>query len=165
MNKLLEYKGYKGSIEADLEDKCLYGQALFLADAIIYQGRDIEELEACFQQAIDEYLETCAELEKDPERPFSGSFNLRMPQDLHRQLAYKAVEEGIKLNALVNKACLALLENSYEQTIVHTHKLQHEHHVFKTFEYPKEKASDFTAYSPKLKLVGGSEYGQAELQG
>ena len=36
------------------------------------------------------------------ERTFSGRFNLRLPPELHRELAVEAAEHGISLNRLVS---------------------------------------------------------------
>jgi predicted HicB family RNase H-like nuclease len=35
-------------------------------------------------------------------RPFSGKFLVRVPPEVHRQLAMKAAEEGVSLNRLIN---------------------------------------------------------------
>lgn len=121
MSKTLEYKGYRGSIEFDLEDKCLFGKALFLSDAVIYQGNDLSELEKCFQSAIDDYLDTCAEIGKNPEKPFSGSLNVRMPQEMHKRLAYRAADLGININTAINKSIACFLADQPVQTHNHVH--------------------------------------------
>ena len=36
------------------------------------------------------------------ERRYSGRFNVRIPQSLHRELAMQAAEEGVSLNRLVS---------------------------------------------------------------
>jgi predicted HicB family RNase H-like nuclease len=35
-------------------------------------------------------------------KPFSGKFVVRVPPEVHRELAVKAAEEGISLNRLIN---------------------------------------------------------------
>lgn len=49
-------------------------------------------------------LEDSGELIPEPisERRFSGKFNVRVPESLHRELALKAAEEGVSLNRLVS---------------------------------------------------------------
>ena len=37
------------------------------------------------------------------ERPYSGTFNVRIPGELHRRLATEAAEQGISLNRLVSQ--------------------------------------------------------------
>jgi predicted HicB family RNase H-like nuclease len=59
----LEYKGYRGSIEYDEENKCLCGKVLGLTkDSITYEGSTVEELESDFKAGIESYLEGCQEL-------------------------------------------------------------------------------------------------------
>jgi predicted HicB family RNase H-like nuclease len=37
------------------------------------------------------------------DRPYSGRFNVRVPENLHRRLAIEAAEQGISLNRLVSE--------------------------------------------------------------
>lgn len=68
MREQLEYKGYTGSIEYSVEDSCFYGEVLGIADLISYEGNTKERLESDFREAVDEYLITCKEVGKEPER-------------------------------------------------------------------------------------------------
>lgn len=49
-------------------------------------------------------LESSGETIPEPisERRFSGRFNVRVPESLHRELALTAAEEGVSLNRLVS---------------------------------------------------------------
>ena len=67
--KELKYKNYRGSIEYSEEDKCLFGEVQDVPALILYEGQTLEELEADFRDAIDDYLELCAETHYTPERP------------------------------------------------------------------------------------------------
>lgn len=64
----LEYKNYRGSIEYSEEDKCLFGQVQGIRSLILYEGQTLEELEADFRDAIDDYLELCERNHYTPER-------------------------------------------------------------------------------------------------
>lgn len=75
--KSLKHKGYVGSSNISLEDNCLYGKIEFINDLVTYEGQTPEELKAAFIEAVDDYIETCKELEQAPEKPFKGSFNVR----------------------------------------------------------------------------------------
>jgi predicted HicB family RNase H-like nuclease len=70
---------------------------------IAFDGLSVDELEASFFAAVDEYLNDCDRLGKDPDKPFSGRFNLRIPPELHRQAVIVAEKEGVSLNAFVEK--------------------------------------------------------------
>jgi predicted HicB family RNase H-like nuclease len=50
---------------------------------------------------VDDYLALCAKRGKEPEKPFKGSFNVRVGPELHRRLALAAAKRGMSLNRLV----------------------------------------------------------------
>jgi antitoxin HicB len=57
------------------------------------------------QEAIALMIEECRERGLPlpaPKSRFSGHFNVRVPKELHRELARRADEEGVSLNALVS---------------------------------------------------------------
>ena len=100
-DNFLKYKNYIGSVEYDLTDKCLYGKILFIDDLVTYEGETIEELENAFHEMVDDYLETCKELGKIPQKVYSGSFNVRTGPQIHQALAEIAELENISLNKLI----------------------------------------------------------------
>ena len=104
MSKTLSYNGYDGSVEYSAEDRLLHGRILGLRDMVLYDGASIREIEKNFRGAVDEYLAFCAAEGKTPDVPFKGSFNVRIPQDLHQRAALYAEEHDLKLNAVVQLA-------------------------------------------------------------
>ncbi|MCM1264646.1 MAG: type II toxin-antitoxin system HicB family antitoxin [Candidatus Gastranaerophilales bacterium] len=100
-NNVLKYKNYIGSVEYNLTEKFLYGKILFIDDLIMFEGNTIEELENSFKEMVDEYLETCKELGKAPQKAYSGSFNVRTGATIHQALAEIAELENISLNKLI----------------------------------------------------------------
>lgn len=103
MNKTLTYKNYLGSIEFDLEDNYLHGSILFINDKIIYSGETLEELKQSFETAVDDYLEFCQEMGKEPEKPCSGRFNVRISPKLHADCLKQAKQHHLSLNAFIAK--------------------------------------------------------------
>ena len=99
--KNLEYKAYTGSIEYSKEDDLLYGKVLGIRGLISYEGETGNELEADFREAIDTYLIDCKRDSVAPEKPFKGSFNVRISSKLHRKAAILAMEEKMSLNNFV----------------------------------------------------------------
>ena len=77
MSNVLAYKGYFAPVEFDAEQHVLTGMVAGIRDAIVFEGSTAEEVEQCFHDAVDDYLEFCAEKGKEPERAFKGSFNVR----------------------------------------------------------------------------------------
>ena len=107
--KHLEYKGYTGTIEYNKEDKVLYGKVIGIKGLLSYEGFTGTKLEADFKGVIDAYLEDCKESGNKPEKPFKGSFNVRIPSDLHRDAAIKAMELNTSLNGFVSESIRARL--------------------------------------------------------
>lgn len=99
--KYLEYKNYTGSIEYSREDDLLFGKVLGIQSLISYEGKTGHELENDFKLAIDAFLESCRKEEIKPEKPFKGSFNVRISPELHHKAALLAMKEKITLNNLV----------------------------------------------------------------
>jgi predicted HicB family RNase H-like nuclease len=98
----LKYKGYSGTVEYSEEDKCLYGKAIGMnKNSVTYEGKTVEELKADFESGIDLYLESCKERGIKPQKPFSGSLNIRIPSELHSKLALKAQMTGRSINAII----------------------------------------------------------------
>lgn len=68
MIQSITYKGYTGSVEYSPEDKYLFGEVQDVPALILYEGQTLEELEADFRDAIDDYLELCERNHYTPER-------------------------------------------------------------------------------------------------
>ena len=97
----LKHKGYLGSIEHDLDEGILYGKVLHVTDLILFEGETLSDLKKNFDQAVDDYLATCVEQGIEPEKPFKGSFNIRIAPELHKQVAIAASQHGMSLNRFV----------------------------------------------------------------
>lgn len=104
----LKYKGFIGSIEVELDDNTLYGKVLGLEKGtlITYEGNTIAELKEDFENAVDDYIAYCKENGVPLKKSYSGSFNIRIPSELHAKVAEKAQMEGVSLNAFVRKAIM-----------------------------------------------------------
>ncbi len=125
MNKLT-HRGFTGSVDISLEDDCLYGKIEFISDLVTFEGKDIEEIKKSFCEAVDDYIDICKEVGKEPEKPFKGSFNIRTGTDLHKKSALQAKVKGISLNEFV---CTAL-DNEVQKdkgNEIHIHHHKHEH--------------------------------------
>lgn len=103
-NDLLKYRGYFGSVQYSAEDKCLYGKVEFIDDLVIYEGGSVLEVEEAFRNAVDDYLSTCAESGTKPNVTCKGSFNVRVGEKLHRELAVEALRNQQSLNEFIKTA-------------------------------------------------------------
>jgi predicted HicB family RNase H-like nuclease len=71
----------------------LYGKVLGIKGLISYEGQTGHGLEADFKETADTYLSDCKEEGIEPEKPFKGSFNVRIYPKLHQTAALLAMEK------------------------------------------------------------------------
>jgi predicted HicB family RNase H-like nuclease len=106
MSDYLQHKGYAGSVEYSADDGCLHGRILFIRSLVTFEAQDLAGLQRAFVEALEDYLENCAERGVEPEQSFKGSFNVRITPEAHRKAALMAAREGVSLNKLVERALL-----------------------------------------------------------
>lgn len=104
MNDILEYKSYYAEVHFSGEDEVFYGKIIGINDLVSFEGTTVSELKKAFREAVDDYLVTCEELGKDAEKTYKGSFNVRIPSELHRQAARYATIKKMTLNDFVRYA-------------------------------------------------------------
>ena len=68
MKTTFEYHGYYGSAEPSIEDNCLYGKILRINDLVLYEADTMTELHKAFTAAVDDYIETCRTIGKEPQK-------------------------------------------------------------------------------------------------
>lgn len=99
----MKYKGYEAVIKYSNEDETFIGEVINTNDILIFDGDNVSEIKQSFQGVVDDYINDCNAENKDPNRPFSGQFVMRIKPELHRDLFIKAKQAGLSLNAFVNK--------------------------------------------------------------
>ena len=67
----------------------------------MFEGKNVTELENAFRDAVDDYLEQCHTEGIEPQKPFSGKFNLRMSSELHARTAQTASRLGKSVNQFI----------------------------------------------------------------
>lgn len=101
---MLKYKDYIGYVEFDEEAEIFHGEVVNTRDVITFQGSTVQSLKKAFKESVDDYLAFCQERNEQPERPFSGKFNVRLDPELHREAYIAAKMAGISLNTWVARA-------------------------------------------------------------
>ncbi len=101
MENVLRYKDFVGTVQYNADDKVFHGKLAFITDLVTFEGTSVSELETAFVEAVDDYLELCETVGKKPEKSFTGSFNVRMKPELHRQVAITSLQKGMSLNQVV----------------------------------------------------------------
>ena len=104
MKNAMNYRGYYGSVEFSDEDNVFFGRIIGINDRITYEGDNVNALRNDFQESVDEYLATCIQLGKEPEKAYKGTFNVRIAPSLHKQLTVFSITNGKTLNATVEEA-------------------------------------------------------------
>lgn len=99
--KTMTYKGYAARIEYSEEDQCFVGHIVGIRDIVGFHGESVAELRAAFEEAVDDYLETCQKLGQAPDKPYSGRLMLRIPPEVHAHAAKMAEAHGKSLNQWV----------------------------------------------------------------
>jgi predicted HicB family RNase H-like nuclease len=110
----MEYKGYIGSVSFSASDEVFHGKIHGINDLITFEGESVKELKKAFKGAVDDYLETCKELGKEPNKTFKGTFNIRLTAELHQKAAITALRKSISLNDFVRKAISYAVEHEKE---------------------------------------------------
>ena len=103
MKSLMQHLGYYAQIVYDDDAKVFHGRVLGIKDVINFEGDGVEGLYQALKDSVEDYLIFCKERGKEPEKPFSGKFEVRIDPDLHELLYIRAREEGLSINKLVNK--------------------------------------------------------------
>ncbi len=65
----MEYKGYIGTIELDVEAGIYHGEVVNIRDVITFEGVNVQEVEKAFRDSVDDYLALCAQRGETPNKP------------------------------------------------------------------------------------------------
>lgn len=98
MTNVMNYKGYSARIEYDDDDAILFGQIAGIRDGVGFHADNVEDLRVAFHEAVDDYIETCARLGKEPSKPYSGKVMFRIDPEVHARAARAAELSGKSLN-------------------------------------------------------------------
>ena len=104
MNNLMRYKGYWAKVQYSEEDNCFWGKIEGIRDSITFEGTSVDELRKDFEGAIDDYIEWCKADGVEPQKQYSGSFNIRIDPELHREASLISKIKDISLNQFVERA-------------------------------------------------------------
>ena len=104
------------------------GSFLFIDDLVTYEAASPAELQTEFEAAVDDYIDTCVSLGREPQKPLRGQFNVRVPPALHKAAALRALADNVSLNDVAVRALDAFVN---AQSVVN-------HNVRVTFSIPEE---------------------------
>lgn len=124
-NNYFEYKGYYGSCEICLDSKELFGKILFIRDLVTYAADSISNMENEFKAEVDDYLEICKELGKNPDKSLTGNFNVRLGSELHKNISLEALDSNESQNEVVKKALAFYFDEQSRAKEIHNHSHNH----------------------------------------
>lgn len=104
MSNILNYKGYSARVEFSAVDNVLFGKIEGITDLVTFESSDASQIESEFRNAVDDYLDFCAEVGKEPSKSYKGVFNVRISPELHKGLAMKAFANNTTINHEVEEA-------------------------------------------------------------
>lgn len=107
MSDVLTRKGYSAKVEFDAADRIFHGRIAGIRDVVSFHADTVDGLIAAFEEAVDDYLEACADFGKKPDKPYSGKLMLRIKPELHQALALRAELAGKSLNQFGEEALAA----------------------------------------------------------
>jgi predicted HicB family RNase H-like nuclease len=68
MTNTMTYKGYSARIEYDDDDAIFTGRVAGIRDGVGYHADSVAGLREAFCEAVEDYLETCAAIGKQPQK-------------------------------------------------------------------------------------------------
>lgn len=125
---ILKYKEYEGTAELDMARQVCRGKLLFIDDLVTYEAATPADLQREFELAVDDYIDTCASLGREPQKPLRGLFQVRVPPALHKAIALRAVADNMTQNEVTVRALDAFVNA----------KLDMNHNVQVTIKVPAE---------------------------
>jgi len=81
-------------VEFDAEDKIFFGRIANIDDIITFQGETVNELISGFEEAVDDYLQTCQKLGHEPKQSYSGNLRLKISAEAHATMMNAAIQRG-----------------------------------------------------------------------
>ena len=110
MMNMMEIEGYRAVIQYDPEIDMFRGEFVGLNGGADFYAKDIEGLRKEGEISLRVFLEMCEEDGVEPRREYSGKFNLRVPTELHAELALQAASEGKSLNQWVTDTLIGSIQ-------------------------------------------------------
>lgn len=107
----MKYKGYVAIIKFNESQNVFHGSVVNSPDEINFKGKSVDELHEEFKSSVDEYLNYCKKTNKNPEKPYSGIFTVRIDPILHQDISIYAKENKIS----INKAVVLALKKEYQR--------------------------------------------------
>lgn len=101
MMNLMSINGYRAFIQYDPEIEMFRGEFTGLNGGADFYANNIENLKKEGAVSLKVFLASCKERGIEPKKQYSGKFNVRIPKNLHADIASVSIAEGKSLNQWV----------------------------------------------------------------
>jgi predicted HicB family RNase H-like nuclease len=144
----MHYKGYTGSVEYSEADHCFVGEVLGLEiDSITYEGNNIDELRADFEDGVESYFESCEEIGIAPRKP-ATYLGVNIPAEVHKQIMLLAEQKKVSVDGHVEEA---LIEQKLKEKALEVASLEKENKALKSQILGEKSKKQFPQIASQLK--------------
>ncbi len=98
MKNTLTYKNLTALIQFSAEDHLFVGRLIGIEDVVGFHAGTVANLESAFEEAVDDYLDSCRQLGRPPLKAASGDLMLPVPPKIHAEALRAAQAAGKSLN-------------------------------------------------------------------
>ena len=112
MRNTMVIEGYRAVIQFDPDIEMFRGEFVGLNGGADFYARDIAGLRREGTASLEVFLDMCKEDGVEPRKEFSGKFNVRIPPELHAEIAVAAAADGKSLNQWVRDELRASVAGS-----------------------------------------------------
>lgn len=102
----LQHRGFEARVELDARRELLVGRFRAGRRVVRFEGTTIADLKQRFHAEVDTYVAACAREGVPVAKGYSGTFQVRIPADLHRRASEDARALGIPLTTRYVAAAL-----------------------------------------------------------
>ena len=103
MRNTIEIDGYRAVIQYDPEIEMFRGEFVGLNGGADFYAADAAGLRREGAKSLEVFLEMCREDGVEPRRQYSGRFNVRLPPELHADIAIAAAADGKSIDQWVTE--------------------------------------------------------------
>jgi len=114
MTNTMAYSGYTARIEYDDEDGIFFGHLAGIRDGVGFHADNVADLKAAFREAVDDYIEACGKIGKEPECDVSREVTLRLDPGLHTRARRAADLAGDSLESWCERALRRAVDDEDE---------------------------------------------------
>lgn len=101
MMNLMIIQGHQALVQYDPDIELLRGEFLDLNGSADFYAADVKKLKQEGEKSLEIFFEVCKEKGINPEKNFSGKFNVRIDPTLHKSIAVAAKAGNQSLNQLI----------------------------------------------------------------